>query len=116
MNQSCITALENTHLEIDGISWTISYVKTDGNDCHRKSYGEIECIKCGGYAYSHVYDAAHSPWPIYGYEYHCHSCGIFFEKTSELNEQAAYIKALRDGVPFAEALEVRGDSEASDNE
>lgn len=78
-----------------------------GDKCKRHSYGEIKCVKCGGVAHSHVYDAAHSPWPIYGYENHCHSCGIFFEDADDLKEQVTYIKALRDGKSFVEALEAR---------
>jgi len=88
-------------------NWKISDVIIDGNKCHRHSYGEEKCPKCGNIAYSHVYDAAHSPWPIYGYEYHCHSCGCFFEEASDLREQATYVKALRDGKPFVEALKAK---------
>lgn len=98
---------ENLEDKVEENEWKISEVVVDGDKCHRHSYGEIECIKCGGIAHSHVYDAAHSPWPIYGYENHCHDCGIFFEKVSDLKEQAAYIKVLRDGKPFVEALEAR---------
>ena len=63
--------------------------------CKEKSYGEHPCPKCGEPAYAHRYDACHIPWLVYGYQYHCHSCGCRFEKTSELKVQQAFMKEIR---------------------
>ena len=83
-----------------------TYFSTMSTKCKLQSYVEMECPKCGGVAYAHRYDACHIPFLVYGYQYHCHSCGVTFEKTKELREQTAYIDALRSGKTFKEALEI----------
>lgn len=87
--------------------WKISIVNIKGRYCHRQSYGGVKCPKCEDMAEYHRYDAAHTPFLIYGYEYHCHGCGCFFEDETELEEQRKYIDALRNNKLFEEAAKVK---------
>ena len=48
--------------------------------CGYTEYGEDDiCIVCGGKAVTHQYDAQHFPYPVYGYQQHCHNCGVWYE-------------------------------------
>jgi hypothetical protein len=84
--------------DIEGGKSNIRYTFFGGDKhlpCNEKSYGEKSCPKCGEMAYSHRYDAAHIPWLVYGYQYHCHSCSCRFEETSVLENQKAYLEHIR---------------------